>query len=76
MTYFLFKRLGITEIKDIPKNIEESDVHVIEMFIPYWLKYLIDKYSVDEFQNKNKSYPKLVDKSTPRSILSNIQVLV
>lgn len=71
MTHFLFKRLGITQIQDIPKNVEEYNIHVMEMYVPYWLTHLIEKYSVNELRNRDKTYPKLVDKTTPRSILSN-----
>lgn len=65
MTHFLFKRLGITEIEDLPKNVEEYNIHIIEMYVPYWLTHLIEKYSVDEFKNRDKTFPKLVDKTTP-----------
>lgn len=75
MIHFLFKRLGITQIEDMPENAEEYDIHVVEMYVPYWMTYLIEKYSVDELRNKSKAYPKLVDKTTPRTILSNIKKL-
>lgn len=71
MIHFLFKRLGITKIEDIPKNVNEYNVHVIEMYVPYWVTYLIEKYSVSELRNRDKQFPKLVDKTTPRSILSD-----
>ena len=65
MIHFLFKRLGITQIEDMPENVEEYDIHIVEMYVPYWMTYLIEKYSVDELKNRNKTYPKLVDKTTP-----------
>lgn len=70
MAYFLFKRLGITEIENLPENVKEYDIHVIEMYVPYWITYLIDKYSVEELRNRDKYFPKLVDKTTPRTVLS------
>jgi len=71
MVHFLFKRLGITQIEDMPENTEEYNVHIVEMYVPYWMTYLLEKYSVSESRNRDKSFPKLVDKSTPRAILSN-----
>lgn len=75
MVHFLFKRLGITQIEDMPENAEEYNIHIIEMYVPYWMTYLIEKYSVSESRNRDKSFPKLVDKSTPRTILSNSKIL-
>ncbi len=72
MLHFLFKRLGIDDIKNIPKDVSNYDLHIIEMYVPYWLPYLIEKYSVNEFRNRNITYPKLVDKETPRAVLSII----
>ena len=65
MTYFLFKRLGINSINSMHDEIEKYGVHVLEMHVPYWLPYLIEKYSVDQFRNKDKTYPRLVDKKIP-----------
>ena len=72
MIHFLFKRLGITKIEDIPENVKEYKVNIVEMYVPYWLTYLIEKYAVDQYESKDEIYPRLVDKRTPRAILSDI----
>lgn len=70
-TYFLFKRFGINQIEELPKDAYKYDIHVIEMYVPYWVTYLMEKYSVENFCNTDTSFPKLVDQTTPRTILSN-----
>jgi len=62
MLHFIHKRLPIEQVTE---NLEKYDVHIIQMYLPYWIPYLIEKYSVEQFNSSGINYPKLVDKNVP-----------
>ncbi len=64
MSYFLLKRLGIQKISDFNET-NNTDVHVIEIQVPYWFTFLLENYAVKQFKSKDINYPKLVDNSIP-----------
>jgi len=62
MIHFIENRLPIKQEKE---DLEKYDVHIIQMYLPYWVPYLIEKYSVEQFNSSGINYPKLVDKTVP-----------
>ncbi len=65
MRYFVLKRLGIENITEFNEDSKNRDVHIIEMVMPYWFTYLLEKYSVRQFDSRGEKRPLLVDKTTP-----------
>lgn len=51
MHFLVKKRLGAKSIEQVPKDIKDYDLHVIEMYVPYWYTHLIEMYSVGQYNN-------------------------
>lgn len=71
MLHFLLnKRLNVGKIKNIPDDVSEYGLHVIEMYVPYWFSHLLESYARSQFDTREKGlkkvgFPKLVDKTMP-----------
>lgn len=65
MSYFLMKRLDVNSLDEIPEDISNYKIEVVEMYVPYWFTYLLEQYAVMQLDSKEINFPKLVDKTTP-----------